>query len=270
MENRKLNRAGFTLIELLVVIAIIAILAALLLPVLSRAKSKAQTVQCINNMKQLITCWLMYAQDNNECVAHNWILNGSDEPSPESWITGLANVTAEATNLNCIRNGTLFQYNTSLPIYHCPSLTGMAPTTPTPMPAATLVRSVSMNERMGCPVEGDVSTGGTPWNQQCYDWGDQDPPILKMSDIQAPGPPMAMVFADESLNTVDDNVIRIYVNSILWPNSPTARHDHGATFAFADGHVERWGWLGLTTEQQHRVPVGNLIDLNKVQNAVGP
>src|SRR2546429_9962950 len=60
------SQRGFTLIELLVVIAIIAILAALLLPTLSRAKAKAQTMKCLNNVRQLDLCWILYAGDNNE------------------------------------------------------------------------------------------------------------------------------------------------------------------------------------------------------------
>jgi prepilin-type N-terminal cleavage/methylation domain-containing protein/prepilin-type processing-associated H-X9-DG protein len=263
------NRA-FTLIELLVVIAIIAILAALLLPALARAKSKAQTIQCINNMKQLDACWLLYAQDNNENVAHNWVLVGSGEESPESWITGLANKTAEATNSDYVANGSLYPYNTSAAIYHCPSLTGDAPTSPTPVPASLLVRSVSMNERIGCSVSGDVSTGGAILYND-FVWGNNDPAILRASDIQDPGAANAMVFVDESLDTIDDGFLLVYLDSmVMWPNSPTARHNNGATFAFADGHAARQGWRGITTEQGHRVPVGNTSDLALVQSWIGP
>ena len=270
MNHREQDRRGFTLIELLVVIAIIAILAALLLPALARAKARAQTIQCISNMKQLITCWVMYAQDNNDSLPNNWLLTASGESSPESWTTGTVDQTTEATNCIYVENGSIYGYNKSAAIYHCPALTGMAPTSPTPLPASGLVRSVSMNERMGCGGMGNVSTGGAVSDLH-YDWGDNDPPILKTSGIQAPGTADAMVFADESLNTVDDGILRIYLNTTdMWPNSPTARHSNGATFAFGDGHAARWGWKGITTEQGHRVPVANVSDLTRVQYAVGP
>jgi len=269
IRKRGPDNRGFTLIELLVVIAIIAILAALLLSALSRAKAKAQTIQCINNMKQLSLCWTLYAQDNNERMAHNWVLLTGPE-SPESWISGFVSDTADATNLANIQHGSLYPYNTSPAIYRCPSLTGTAPTTPTPVPASSLVRSVSMNERMGCAIASDVSTGG-PLSYNEYIWGNTDPAIIRTADIIDPGSAGAMVFVDESLNTVDDGCLFVNLTTLtLWNNSPTARHDNGATFSFADGHAVRWGWQGINTEQGHRVPVGNAADLAKVQNAIGP
>ena len=84
---------GFTLIELLVVIAVIAILASLLLPVLGKAKGKAQGVACLNNLKQLQTAWLLYADDHNDAICPNKS-SGSSMTTwvslPRSWVLGNA------------------------------------------------------------------------------------------------------------------------------------------------------------------------------------
>src|SRR5208282_3599274 len=117
------NRAdAFTLIELLVVIAIIAILAALLLPVLSKAKSRAQTIACLNNLQQLQLCFHLYVNDNDDFMPPNNFVYDivtlqPDDDGP-SWCTNLAPFDASPVG---IQGGLLFQYNTSLAIYRCPA-----------------------------------------------------------------------------------------------------------------------------------------------------
>ena len=125
-QRRGANEApGFTLLELLVVIAIIAILAALLLPALSKAKIKGQGVACTGNLKQLQICWQLYTDDNADSLPGNTALNpgdlsnrGSWTADPVSWLQGNAWTDTTPTNL---QRGVLYRYNQSLGIYRCPA-----------------------------------------------------------------------------------------------------------------------------------------------------
>jgi prepilin-type N-terminal cleavage/methylation domain-containing protein/prepilin-type processing-associated H-X9-DG protein len=255
--------AAFTLIELLVVIAIIAILAAMLLPALARAKEKAQSIKCLNCMKQLTLCWIMYAGDNDDRVVHNWLSFPSGKSSPEAWIAGNVSTLPGAINLDDIRTNRLFSYNTSVEIYKCPSLTGKAPAG---VDARSLVRSVAMNGRMGGADVADAAAYGV--YDTSYILGPNYPMFKKLSQIRKPFPSGAFVFVDESLNTVDDGYFAVQL-APLWQNSPTIRHSRGATISFADGHSERWKWKGLNIEQDYNVPMlaSNARDLQRLQEA---
>jgi prepilin-type N-terminal cleavage/methylation domain-containing protein/prepilin-type processing-associated H-X9-DG protein len=261
-------RRAFTLIELLVVIAIIAILAALLLPVISKSKGSAKGIQCLNNMKQLATGWIMYEGDHNDRLVPNRILTEPTWTSaPESWVTGNEQKLPEATNIACVQNGRLYDYIKSAAVYRCPSLAGIAEVG---VPADSLVRSVSMNGRMGGALPTDTSTAGEVWDTSEM-FGTNNPPIRAASAIINPPPVNAMVFVDESINTVDDCffIVKMGSDVMTWQNSPTARHNHGATFSFADGHTELWNLKSITDEQSGDEPATGDIDLPRVQNAIG-
>lgn len=231
------NRS-FTLIELLVLIAIIAVLAGLLLPALSRARVRARTTQCLNNMRQLQLAWHMYANDNGDIMPIS-ASSGDLDPSLPSWVLGTmcyenqrywASRFSDATNTRMLvpgGPGSLGPYAVTPAIYKCPAdeswiLLGGA--------RHPRVRSVSMNDYMGAGSDGDARF------------------FYKVTQITAPPISEAFVFIEEHEDSINDGTFIIATPCcpppILdqWSDLPASRHDAAAVLTFADGHVEKKKW----------------------------
>jgi len=253
------RQQGFTLIELLVVIAIIAILAALLLPALSRAKEKAQSINCVSNFKQLTLCWTMYAGDNDDHLVKNFTIgNGS---APGAWVEGDAAKDPLIVQRRNLQAGALWNYNKSFGIYKCPS-------------DRTVIMGTTVPRLRSC----SISTGMN-WRDGTSSPLAAEGSFTKLGSIQNPGPALASVFVDEkafddadkpkgvSQNSIDNGAIGIHsvadAPNGSWWNVPAARHSKAGVVSFADGHAELWKWRGsfiLVASCFSTVPSGSAAD----------
>jgi prepilin-type N-terminal cleavage/methylation domain-containing protein/prepilin-type processing-associated H-X9-DG protein len=261
--------AAFTLIELLVVIAIIAILAALLLPALARAKEKAWTIGCLSNLKQLETCWHLYATDNADLLVPN---NSIMLYSGTNWRVGAANVSwcpdhaRTDTDATDLRSGALFPYNTSLGIYHCPADKSTVETANGQPTTQLRNRSYNMSQSVnGYPEY--LTSLNLPGLSDIPCW-------KKFTEIRRPIPSRLFVFIDEHADTLYDaqfgNPAGGPYWSAMWFDMPSDRHNRGACLSFADGHAERWRWRAPMTFHYmfQSVTADHMADFLSVQSAM--
>jgi prepilin-type N-terminal cleavage/methylation domain-containing protein/prepilin-type processing-associated H-X9-DG protein len=235
------TKPGFTLIELLVVIAIIAILAAMLLPALGKAKIKAQGLMCMSNNKQLTLAWLIYADDNNGTLVKNQpftfgAVNGC-------WVGGWLDFNpnnTDNTNTIFLTQGKLGgSVNQNIGVYKCPADTYTVAEGQARLPR---VRSDSMNGYVVGYGYGNTTVSAWSDSPNCLVYN-------KLSDIIRPTPSDLWVFVDEHPDSINDGFIIIGARDpSFWVNDlPASYHNRACGFGFADGHAEIHRWLESQT-----------------------
>ena len=227
------RQKGFTLIELLVVIAIIAILAALLLPALAKAKLKAQGIHCMNNTKQLTLAWIMYAGDNDDKVVTVWNMQVPDVRNLNSAQLSYVNKDPTDNLQKCPYNSYL---SGNVGVWKCPADTRVG-TAAGPYKGLPVCRSVSMNGffyEPSLPMPANHSAG-----DQYFKWD-------KLSNVTRPAPANVFVFVDENPNSINDSGFFVEMTgydpsapgSLVFGDIPASTHGGACGFSFADGHSE--------------------------------
>jgi prepilin-type N-terminal cleavage/methylation domain-containing protein/prepilin-type processing-associated H-X9-DG protein len=234
-------RQGFTLIELLVVIAIIAILASMLLPTLTKAKVKAQGIQCMSNNKQLTLAWIMYAHDFDDNLVWNDLTS-----TGSGWVRGVLNYDgSNPDNTNTVwltdpQYAKLAPYTAKTAgVYKCPADHSTVTIAGRRYPR---VRSISMGQAMNSRDDWLSHITGAKYRV-----------FSKLMDINPMGPSKAYVLIDEHPDSINFGDFAVAMNDgvsaarIMMIDVPASYHNGACGISFADGHAEIHKWRDART-----------------------
>jgi prepilin-type N-terminal cleavage/methylation domain-containing protein/prepilin-type processing-associated H-X9-DG protein len=264
-QKTLVRRVGFTLVELLVVISIIALLMAILLPALNKARTQAKRIVCLSDLRQLTLGWTAYASGNNDKIVNGAPVTlvqcpscpapttsdlcGASPPAPPGssgynqvdyqdhqnelpWIGGYNIATASDCGKKCaIDSGALWRYIKDYKLYHCP----------TGMKGETITYSIVDGVNGRKDGRGTTIPAGL-WKKTLGQ--------IRRSATQ-------VVFVDEGRITPDSFAVTYSTGSWgtlgAWFDGPDARHGNGTTVSLADGHAEYWQWAALETVNRARL-----------------
>jgi len=263
ISSRSLRSArgrGFTLIELLVVIAIIALLAALLLPALGRARERGQSIACLGNLKQLAVAWLLYADDFAQQFPPNKSahVNGVQQNVAGSWVEGNAQTDTTTGNLE---HGVLFPYIPAAATFCCPADRSIVAGSVT----LRRTRSYALSAWLNSEVSGKPNF--PEWDSQTF-------AEMKFRSTGLLDPAVVFVFLDKNSDCNDDGVFALAdaygyaMHPDEWTDLPAETHLRGCNLAFADGHAEHYRWRWSKRFNRFHEHVANnldLLDLRRLQ-----
>ncbi len=295
LRDDRSSTGGFTLVELLAVIFIIGVVTALLLPALSRARSRSQSVACMDNMRQLALSQHLYTTDFNDYFAPNDTISifnylAANSSSSKQNLTAMSwlpddDAMTESNPSNII-SGVLYQYNQSLPVYHCPAdlallqtadgrpLNRSLPGAAGAMSSSSTTVGQSTSQLRWRSYNMSQSVNGYPQGDPQYNA--YIPTWTRFTDVRHPRPSELFVFIDENSQTMMDAQFGAppLGSTVFWPNvwwdMPSDRHMQGANLTFVDGHAEHWNWVYPKNAYQmgQGVSAKEMPDYLRVQGAM--
>ena len=245
MRNIRQKEKAFTLIELLVVIAIIALLMAIMVPVLRSAREQGQRVVCLSNLRQLTLAWTAYADEHdgklvtgNAFGTHTESSHGRTER--EIGWAGWELSPLRPPSMTDPPPGALRPWIKNVEIYRCPR----------GRPGHAVTYAIVLSANGGEDVEGTYMEGSGGWELRTFGKcvGSTVLKLTRLTEIVSPGAAQRAVFIDHGQSPTGPDFYVHYLYPMWKYSAPPVRHGDGTTLSMADGHAEYWKWSRETVQ----------------------